>query len=434
MPRKAPSLSPARVSRLKEPGFYRVGTVAGLALQITPTAARTWVLRYEFAGRRRDMGLGGYPEVPLAKAWEKAREARDKLRAGIDPIDERRAARSALKAAQALALTFKQAARDYIAAHSSAWKNPKHRAQWAATLAEYAYPVIGNVPVRDLEIAHMTRVLEPIWQAKTETASRLRGRIERVLDWATVRGYRSGPNPARWKGNLDTLLPAPARLARNEHHAALPLGELGAFMAELRRREGTAARALEFAILTAARSGEVRGALWGEIDLGAKVWTVPSSRMKAQREHRVPLSERAVELLRRLPRAQKMQLVFAAPNGGTLSDMSLGAVMRRMNDGAEDQRPRWIDPRSGKPVVPHGLRSTFRDWASERTNYPREVTEMALAHRIDDKVEAAYRRGDLFDKRRRMMNDWARFCARIPRKGRVTAGGRGRLAGGSKGG
>jgi integrase len=394
--------------------------VAGLALQITPTGTRTWVLRYEFAGRRRDMGLGAYPEVPLAKASDKARDARDKLRAGTDPIDERRAARSVLKAAQAASRTFKLAAHDYIAAHSPGWKNAKHRAQWAATLSEYAYPVIGRLLVRDIELAHIIRVLDPIWQVKTETAARVRGRIERVLDWATVHGYRSGPNPARWKGNLDALLPAPAKLIGNEHHAALALSDLGAFMRELRQQEGIGARALEFTILSAARSGEVRGALWGEIDLDAKVWTIPPGRTKGQREQRVPLSDRTLALLRRLPRAKAIDLVFAAPHGGTLSDMALGAVIRRMNRCVEGESPRWIDPRCGKPVVPHGFRSTFRDWAAERTDYPREVTEMALAHRIENKAEAAYRRGDLFEKRRRMMNAWAAFCARVERKGQVT--------------
>jgi integrase len=248
--------------------------------------------------------------------------------------------------------------------------------------------------VRDIELAHILKILEPIWLEKTETASRLRGRIEAVLDWAKGRGYRAGDNPAQWKGNLDAQLAPPEKVAKSEHHAALPVGEIGVFMGRLRAAEGMGARALEFTILTAARSGEVRGATWAEIALDAKVWTVPASRMKAGKEHRVPLADPALKLLKALPRTEGTDLVFPAPRGGQLSDMTLTAVLRRMQ----------------VPAVPHGFRSTFRDWTAEQTNYPRDVAEMALAHAIGDKVEAAYRRGDLFDKRRRMMDHWARVC------------------------
>jgi len=270
-----------------------------------------------------------------------------------------------------------------------------------------------------VQLPHVLRILEPIWHGKTETASRLRGRIERVLDWAIAHGYRTGPNAARWRGHLDTMLAAPGKLIKDKHQPALPVWKLGTFMAQLRGCEGMAARALEFAILCASRSGEVRGALWSEIDLRKKIWTVPAARMKAQKEHRVPLSARCVELLRGLPRAVGTELVFPAPNGGALSDMTLTAVIRRMNESEQGEEPRWIDPRSDKQAVPHGFRSTFRDWAAERTNYPRELAEMALAHAIESRVEAAYRRGDLFEKRRRMMDDWAKFCGRVEREGTV---------------
>jgi integrase len=327
-------------------------------------------------------------------AREKARKAREDIVQGVDPIAQRAAAASALQAARGAETTFEQAARKFIESKSPEWKNAKHAAQWTATLETYAFPIIGSLQVRDVVLAHIVKILEPIWTTKTETATRLRGRIENVLDWATVRGYRNGENPARWKGHLDKILPKPGKVAKVEHHSALPVDAIGTFMVELRKREGIAARALEFAILTAARSGEVRGATWAEVDLYAGVWTIPGDRMKAGREHRVPLSEGAIKLLQALPRFSHTDLIFVAPRGGVLSDMTLTAVMRRMKVGA----------------VPHGFRSTFRDWAAERTAYPRDVAEMALAHAIGDKVEAAYRRGDLFEKRRRMMADWDSFC------------------------
>lgn len=403
MGKKAGTLGALEVSRLTAPGLHFVGTVAGLALQIAPTGARSWILRIQVGGKRRDMGLGGYPDVTLADAWKAAREARATAKSGVDPIEQARAARSALLASNLAAKTFKQCAVAYVTAHKPTWSNAKHAAQWTSTLETYAYPIMGEMLVRDVGLPQVLSVLEPIWSEKTETATRLRGRIESVLDWATVRGYRSGLNPARWKGHLDTLLAKPGKIAKKDHHAAIPVGEMGAFMAALRKQEGTGAKALEFAILTAVRSGEVRGAAWSEIDKDAKVWTIPAARMKMRKEHRVPLSDAALQLLESLTRMEGNDLVFPALRGGELSDMTLSAVMRRMKVKG----------------VPHGFRSTFRDWCAERTNYPRDVAEMALAHAIGDKVEAAYRRGDLFDKRTRLMTEWATFCAKVENKGKV---------------
>lgn len=396
MPKTAIELKALDVQRLTEPGLYFVGVVPGLALQVLPSGARSWVLRVMVAGKRRDMGLGGYPAVTLAQARDLARAAREKVKSGIDPIEESRAARSAQAASRAAALTFEQCALRYIEANASGWKNAKHAQQWRNTLEQHAFPVMGKLLVRDVALSHVLAVLEPIWQTKTETASRLRGRIETVLAWATVRKYRQGDNPAQWRGHLDKLLPKPSKVADVEHHAALPIGSMGAFMASLRAADGMGARALEFVILTATRSGEVRGATWPEIDLEAKVWTIPAERMKAGKEHRVPLCDAAVALLKALPRMAGTEVVFPGTKGQPLSDMTLAAVMRRMKVDA----------------VPHGFRSTFRDWAGERTNHPREVIEHAMAHRLKDKAEAAYQRGDLFEKRRRLMGDWAAFLDR----------------------
>jgi integrase len=405
MPRKAKELTDLAVRRIREPGVHFVGGVAGLALQVESADSRSWILRVMIGGRRRDMGLGGYPDVPLGVAREAARLARQDIASGVDPIDKRKAAKSALKAGAAKVLTFKEAADRYVTAHEPSWRNPKHAAQWAATLKAYAYPVIGALDVNDIEVAHVLQVIEPIWTTKTETASRVRGRIEAVLDWAKVRGHRSGENPARWKGHLDHLLPGRNSVGRPEHHAALAVADVGAFMQRLREAEGQGARALEFAILCASRSGEVRGATWDEVDLKAKVWTIPGDRMKAGKPHRVPLSTTAVELLEQLPRMGGTDLVFPAPRGGQLSDMTLMAVLRRME----------------VPATVHGFRSTFRDWVSERTTYPNEVAEMALAHTVGDKVEAAYRRGDLFERRRTLMQAWCGFVAKpdAPAKGKL---------------
>lgn len=396
MARKVAELGALAVGRLREPGLHAVGGVSGLYLQVTPAGARSWILRATIGGKRRDMGLGGFPDVPLAQAREKAREARTKIEQGLDPILERERALSALRAEQAKSMTFEAACIALIDAKSDEWRNAKHRAQWTASLETYAYPTIGKLQVGDIGQAHVLNVLQPIWREKTETANRLRGRIEQVLDWARVRGFREGENPARWRGHLDKLLPAPTKIASVTHHRALPIDTMPSFMADLRQRKGISARALEFLVLTAARSGEVRGTTWLEIDMEAAVWTVPAERMKAHKEHRVPLSPQALALLADLPRIEGDELVFPAPRGGLLSDMTLTAVMRRMEVDA----------------VPHGMRSTFRDWAAERTQFPREVAEMALAHSIGNAVEAAYRRGDLFAKRAEMMAAWSAFLER----------------------
>lgn len=405
MPKLAKELGPLEVRKLTAPGLHFVGGVAGLALQVTPTGARSWTLRAVIGGKRRDMGLGAYSPsgMTLAKAREAAVAARELIRQGDDPILRQQEARSALRASMVEALTFKQCAEKYIKAHGEGWKNVKHRQQWRNTLAQHVYPVFGELLVRDVKLSHVMQVIEPMWTVTNETAVRLRGRIELVLDWAAARGLREGANPARWRGHLDKLLPKPSKVNRREHHAALPVGDVGGFMVRLRAAEGVSARALEFLVLTAARSGEVRGATWAEVDIEARVWTLPASRMKAGKEHRVPLSPEALALLKAQPKLAGSELVFPSPRGGELSDMALTAVLRRMEI----------------PAVPHGFRSTFRDWAAERTNFSREVAEMALAHAIGNKVEAAYRRGDLYEKRALMMAEWARFLARVEAKGQV---------------
>ena len=339
------------------------------------------------------MGLGSFPTVTLAEARDKARRHRAQVAEGSDPISLRHAVLSAAAADRMSQRTFAEVAAQYISQHEKSWKNEKHGAQWASTLQTYAEPVIGQLLVRDVTSAHVIRALEPIWTTKTETATRVRSRIELVLDFAAARGLREGPNPARWKGNLDAALPRASKVATVRHHTAVAIDEVAAFMRRLRLQEGMGARALELVVLTGARSGEVRGAPWAEIDLRASLWVVPGTRMKSGREHRVPLSKAAIDLLRALPQDHQAEgLVFPGMRG-PLSDMSLTAVLRRM----------------GVQATVHGFRSTFRDWISERTNYPSEVAEMALAHAVGDKVEAAYRRGDLFEKRVALMSDWANF-------------------------
>jgi integrase len=398
MPKKAKDLSALEVSRLTTPGHHAVGGVAGLYLYVLDTGARSWVLRTMVGTKRRHMGLGGYPDVPLAQAREKARAAKTEVSQGVDPIGKRNEQAILLKAQQATHITFEEAASEYIETHEKSWKNPKHRAQWSSTLKTYAYPHIGSLLVKEIDQEHLLKILKPIWTTKTETASRLRGRIESVLDWAATRKLRSVENPARWRGNLKTLLPAPSKVQKVTNHKAVPYKGMAHFMADLRTREGMAARALEFAILCASRSGEVRGAVWSEIDLAAALWTIPPERMKAGIEHRVPLSTSAIKLLKALPRSETSNLVFVGPGDRPLSDMALTALMRRMKVDA----------------VPHGFRSTFRDWVGDCTDHRRDVAEFALAHKLADDVEAAYRRGDALDKRRRMMEDWASFCDSAP--------------------
>lgn len=392
MPRKARELSPLEVRRLTNPGRWSVGGVDGLALQVTEAGARSWVLRLRVAGSQREMGLGSFPTITLADAREKARVHRTKSAAGQDPILIRRQTASAAVAERAAQQTFASVASQYVAQHEKGWKNKKHGAQWTATLETYAAPIVGRLLIRDVTTAHVIRVLEPIWLTKTETATRVRSRMELVLDFAAARGLREGLNPARWRGNLDAALPKPSKVAKVQHHAALDIREMVDFMARLNTLPGNGARALEFAVFTAARSGEVRGAKWMEIDLSNSLWTIPAARMKSGREHRVPLSRPAIRLLRELPTADKDDLVFPGVDG-QLSDMTLTAVLRRMKVDA----------------TVHGFRSTFRDWISESTAHSTEVAEMALSHAVGDKVEAAYRRGDLFEKRVALMSEWGSF-------------------------
>jgi integrase len=382
----------------------------GLYLQVTVAKDgerlnRSWIFRYRVGGRLRDMGLGPLSTIGLADAREIARKHRAKLLDNIDPIEEKRASRS--KPAIRL-MTFDQAATAYIAEREDSWKNAIHRAQWRSTIRDYASPIIGKMAVRDIATNHITAILDPIWKDKPETASRLRGRMESILDWAKVRGHRDGENPARWRGHLDHIYTSPSkarkakhvRVGRDGHHAALPYSEIGSFVAALRERSGSAAHALEFAILTAGRTSEVIGARWNEVDLDAAVWTVPAGRMKAGKEHRVPLSPRALAIVAEMAAIKQSDYVFPGDREGEpLSQMALLMALRRM--GRDD-------------LTVHGFRSTFRDWAAERTNFPREVAEMALAHTIGDRVEAAYRRGDLFAKRVRLMHDWAKFCEMKP--------------------
>ncbi len=366
MPKVAAELSAIQVRNLGQ-GVHAVGGVPGLLLSVSPTLAKTWVLRVRVAGKRREMGLGGFPGVTLAQAREKARHSREEIEKGRDPIAERIRAKAVLRAQQAADKTFEQCARTYVKEMSVQWSNPKHRAQWLATLETYAFPVIGRLPVSEVNLTHILQVLNqaqtvvggeaPLWLAKTETAGRLRGRIESILDWATAHQYRDGLNPARWRGHLDALLQDPNKIKQVKHHAAVPFDDMGAFMSALRGQQGTGALALEFAILTATRSGEVRGARWPEIDMKSGVWVIPAERMKAKREHRVPLSAQALTLLRSITPTAGNPLVFPAQRGGAMSDMTLTAVLRRMKVQA----------------VPHGFRSSFRDWAAERTKFPRDL-------------------------------------------------------------
>lgn len=396
MPRLSERLSAKRVALAAKPGMYADGH--GLYLRVGPTGAKSWVFRYRNNGARHDLGLGPYHLVSLAEARKRATEQRRLLRIdGHDPLLTRRSGRDKARLAAARAITFKACAEAYMAAHQAGWRNPKHRAQWTATLNKYVYPHLGDLPVQVIGVGLVMKALEPIWAEKPETASRVRGRIESVLDWATARGYREGENPARWRGHLQNLLPPRSKVRRVEHYAALPYAEIGAFMAGLRQQKGVAARALEFAILTAARTGEVIGARWDEIDIAGRLWTVPGERMKAGREHRVPLSERAVEVINDMKKQREHaeEHVFRGARGGALSNMALLMVLRRVGYAS---------------LTTHGFRSTFRDWAAERSEFPAEVAEMALAHVVGDKVEAAYRRGDLFEKRRQIMEAWAQFC------------------------
>ncbi|AUQ95611.1 putative phage integrase, catalytic core [Phaeobacter inhibens] len=415
MPRVAKELSALDVRRLQHPGTggnatFAVGGVSGLLMQITPNGGRTWLLRVTVGAKRREIGLGGFPDVTLAQARERAREAKDQIRQGIDPVEQRKAARAALTAAQRRGMTFADATNKALAAKLDAFRNAKHRQQWENTLRTYAEPELGEMLVDEITVQDVLRVLEPMWQTKTETASRLRGRIEAVLSWATVAGHRGGDNPARWAGNLKELLPAASKVAKQVNQPALQIDDAPKWLSALRMRDGMGARALEFSALTASRSQEVRGARWEEIDLDAAIWAIPAQRMKMDREHRVPLSPDAKALLEALPRFEDNPLVFPAPRGGEMSDMTLSAAMKRLHKAdIEAGGLGFIDRVSKRAAVPHGLRSTFRDWVAERTHFPGDMAEVALAHKVGSAVEAAYRRGDMIEKRRLMMAAWAEY-------------------------
>jgi len=407
MPKKlSKALTPLQVKNAK-PGRHADGE--GLHLLVKRSGAQSWVYRFMLNGKARDIGLSRCPEaleilqktggndLTLAEAREVASIYRRKVkRQGIDPLTERedaeKAAAAAKQAEQAAAVTFEAMAEQFISMNEANWRNAKHRQQWRNTLKTYAYPIIGNMRVGDIETPHVLQILEPIWRSKSETAGRIRGRIEAILDAAKVREYRSGENPARWRGHLASLLPARPKLSRG-HHKALPYDEVPALLSALRSHRAVSALALEFTILTAARSGEVLGASWEEIDFKKRAWTIPAHRMKTGREHRVPLSDQAIHILRLAQKLGKTH-VFPGQRGGAMSSMAMLMLLRRMQPG----------------ITVHGFRSSFRDWAAECTGYSHEVCEMALAHTIGNKAEAAYRRGDLFEKRRRLMDDWANYC------------------------
>jgi integrase len=406
MARATGRLTALKVEKAKKPGMYADG--GGLYLRVTPEGTKNWVLRFMIDRRPRWMGLGPVSLYGLQEARAKALDARRLRHEGIDPIDARRAQRARQRLDAAKAITFAECAESYVASHRAGWRNDKHASQWPATLATYAEPIIGALPVQAVDTGLVLKVIEPIWTEKPETANRLRGRVERILDWAKVRGYRDGENPARWRGHLDKLLPARAKVRRVEHHAALPFPDLPSFLVALRDEEGMAARALEFLILTAARTGEVIGAQWGEIDMGERTWTIPADRMKAGKEHRVPLCERALEILAELKAAEGAadiggQPVFTgAKRGRPLSNMAMLMTLRRMKRG---------------DLTAHGFRATFKTWAAECTSVQNEIIEAALAHTLGGKVEQAYMRGDLFEKRRRLMEQWGTFCTTVPVEG-----------------
>jgi integrase len=397
VPKIVAQMTAARAKSLRTPGFHAVGVVPGLHLAINAKGSRSWILRYSFAGRRRDMGLGPFDLIGLAEARELATAARRQILAGVDPLEARRAQRASAILERAKAITFKECAETYLAAHERGWDASTGR-QWRASIRDNAYPVFGDLPVAAIDTALVMQAIEPIWNQKPETANRVRGRIESILDWAAVRTYRAaGDNPARWRGHIEHLLPARSEVRKIEHFTALPYAEIGSYMAQLREQTSIPARALQFLILTAARSSEVTGASWPEFNLAEKLWTIPAERMKAGNEHRVPLSDAALAILKAMAEIRQGDLVFPGAHGGKMR----GLALRRAATGRRD----------GGGLSVHGFRSSFRDWAAERTNFPNEVCEMALAHTVSTEVERAYRRGDMFDRRRRLMDEWSRFCA-----------------------
>jgi len=384
-------LNPAKVKNAKQ-GKHEDG--GGLRLVVSKAGAKKWILRVTVNGKRREMGLGSFPDISLAAAREEASEGRKLARKGTDPIEARRVEVRVVP-------TFVSCAAQYIRAHRRGWKNRKHAHQWVRTLKTYARPVIGSTPVNEVSTDQVLQILQPVWTEKTETAKRVQGRIESILDFAAARGLREPINPARWRGHLDTLLPRPSSVKTVRHHPAMPYGRTPAFYALLKNNSDTSSAALRLKILTATRTGEVLKAEWSEFDLDKATWTIPASRMKSKAEHRVPLTDEAIGLLNSLPRIKGCEFLFVSVRyTNPLSDMSLLSLMRRMGFGVAGDKGDY---------VPHGFRSTFRDWAGEVSHYPRDVAEMALAHTVGDKVEAAYRRGDLFDKRRAMMRDWSDY-------------------------
>jgi integrase len=396
MVQKLQRLTALAVSRLSKPGLHADG--GGLYLRVGRNGAKRWAFRFTLSNRPHEMGFGGLGKVSLADARKKASDARLLLSEGRNPLVHRQEIQTEHDAKEKTrSRTFDQCAELYIAAHEIAWKNEKHRQQWRNTLATYVSPVFGSISVQDVDTDYVLKVIEPIWSEKTETASRLRGRIEAILDWAKVRGYRTGDNPARWRGHLLHLLPSRGKVRTVKHHAALSYTGIPAFMKELRETVGTASLALEFLILTAARTSEVIYARWPEVDLKHRTWIVPAIRMKAYREHRVPLSPAANAVVRKANELKGEYIFPGRTSGMPLSNMALLMLLSRMNHG---------------DITAHGFRSTFRDWAAEETNFPSEVVEMALAHAIESKTEAAYRRSDLFEKRRSLMAAWADFCER----------------------
>ena len=397
MEKRIQRLSALAVQRASKPGLYADG--AGLYLRVSRNGSKSWAFRFMLKGTAREMGLGGLTKVSIADARKRAIDARRLLGEGHDPLalrqDEIKQRAAEQRVAAARSMSFDKCAEAYISAHEAAWRNDKHRQQWRNTFSTYVSPVFGSVSVQDVDTDLVMKVVEPLWSVKTETARRVRGRIEVILDWARVRGYRSGENPARWRGQLDHLLPARSKVRAVKHHAALPYTEIDAFLRDLRQLEGAGAAALEFLILTVGRTSEVIYARWPEINLKDKVWIVPAARMKSRREHRVPLSSGAIAVLKRIKGSSDEYVFPGRSPGAPLSNMALLMTLGRMNCAN---------------ITAHGFRSTFRDWAAERTNFSSEVVEMALAHVIEDKTEAAYRRGDLFEKRRRLMDAWAEYC------------------------
>jgi integrase len=395
-------LTAKKVERTKTPGRYRCGLVRGLYLQISEGGAKSYVLRFERDGRERMMGLGSASEFSLKEVRERARQARQLLAGGIDPLAAKQANKQTAKLAEARKLTFRQAAEQYFNQHESKWRSVQHREAFLTSLAAFAFPVLGNMDVATIDTPDILRAFERHWTTKAITADRVRSRVERVIDWAIVRGHRPpGTNPARWKGHLDQVLPAPRKVAPIEHHRAVPFQDVPAFMQMLRALQASAARALEFTIMTAARSGEVLGARWDEVDFASRTWVIPANRTKAGREHRIPLAPACIDLLRKLPRESGNPFVFigSRPRCG-LTPTSMIYVMQR----------------HGGAFTIHGFRSSFRDWAGETTAFAHDICEAALAHARGDQTVRAYARGDLFNKRRKLMEAWSRYCMAPPAK------------------